>query len=70
MEEANLLAISVSSFAAVFSLLAFLAAVMWTLTRVFPEKAAKADPAMIAAVTTAVSTFYPETRITKVEEIE
>jgi hypothetical protein len=69
VEEANLLAICVSSFAAVFTLLAFLAAVMWILTRVFPETAAEVDTAMIAAVTTTVSTLYPETRITKVEEI-
>lgn len=70
MEEPNLLMVCVSSFTAVFLLLAFLAAVMRILMQVFPEKAAKVDAAVLAAVTTVASAFYPGTKITKVEEIK
>jgi len=66
----NLLVICVSAFFAVFLLLSFLAVVMRVLTIACPEKVAVGtDPAMIAAVTTAVSVLYPGTMITKVEEI-
>lgn len=70
MGPPNLLMICISSFTAVFALLAFLAAVMKILMHVFPEKVAKTDAAVLAAVTTAISAFYPGTKITKVEEIK
>lgn len=68
METPDLLMVCVSAFFAVFVLLALLAVVMRALIAVFPEMMAKADPAVLAAVSTAVSTFFPGTKITRVEE--
>ena len=70
MQEHNLLMVCISSFTAVFVLLVFLAAVMRILIQVFPEKVAKTDAAVLAALTAVVSAFYPGTRITKVEEMK
>jgi len=70
MGRANLLMVCIVSFAAVFVVLAFLAAIMRILIRVFPEKVARIDAFTLAAVTTAVSTFCPGTKVTKVEEIK
>ncbi|NIM49020.1 MAG: hypothetical protein GTN62_04220 [Gemmatimonadales bacterium] len=70
MQSNDLLLICFSAFAAVFLLLGAMAIVMRTLIAVLPVKAAKVDPAILAAVTTAVSATYPGTKITKVEEIK
>ena len=78
MGEANLLMICVAAFCAVFVLLAFLALVMKILINVFPEKVAAVvpeqvrddfDAAMLAAVSASVSVVYPQTKITKVEQV-
>jgi hypothetical protein len=55
------------AFLIVFLILAILALLMRIIILVFPEKIAGADTAMIAAVTTAVQTFFPGTKITKIE---
>jgi hypothetical protein len=68
MESPNLFVISLSAFIGVFILLASLALVMRILIRVFPEKVAKTDAAVIAAVSAAVAAVYPGARVTKVEE--
>ena len=82
MGEANLLMICVAAFCAVFVLLAFLALVMKILINVFPEKVQEAvqavvpeqvrddfDAAMLAAVSASISVVYPNTKITKVEQV-
>ena len=70
MGPPNLLMICVSSFAAVFLLLALLALVMKILTNVFPEKVKdKLDAAMLAAISASMSVVYPRTKITKVEQV-
>jgi len=62
--------ICVAAFSAVFLLLAFLALVMKILINVFPEKVKdEFDAAMLAAVSAALSVIYPETKITKVEQV-
>ena len=70
MGEPNLLMICVAAFCAVFVLLAFLALVMRILINVFPEKVKEElDAAMLAAVSASLSVVYPETKITKVEQV-
>jgi len=70
MGSQDLLQICASAFAMVFSLLAFLALVMRIITAIFPEKISKTDETILAAMVTVVSTVYPGTKITKVEEIK
>jgi Na+/H+-dicarboxylate symporter len=71
MESPNLLMICVVAFCAVFSLLAFLAVVMKILTNVFPMKVAdELDAAMVTAISASMSVVYPQTRITKIEQIK
>ena len=70
MGEPNLLMICVAAFCAVFLLLAFLALVMKILINVCPEKVKEElDAAMLAAVSASLSVVYPETKITKVEQV-
>ncbi len=70
MGEPNLLMICVAAFCSVFVLLAFLALVMKILINVFPEKVKEElDAAMMAAVSASLSALYPETKITKVEQV-
>jgi len=62
--------ICVAAFCAVFLLLAFLALVMKILINVFPEKVKdELDAAMLAAVSASLSVVYPQTKITKVEQV-
>jgi Na+-transporting methylmalonyl-CoA/oxaloacetate decarboxylase gamma subunit len=63
--------ICVAAFCAVFILLAFLALVMRILINVFPEKVEEEiDAATLAAVSASLSVVYPETKITKVEQVK
>ena len=68
METPDLLMVCVSAFSAVFVLLALLALAMRLLMAVFPGLATKADPAMLAAVSTAVAAVFPGAKITRIEE--
>ena len=68
MGPPNMLLICVSAFIAVFTLLALLALAMRSLIAVFPERLAKVDPALLAAVSATVSAVFPGTKITRVEE--
>ncbi len=70
MGPQNLLAICASAFAAVFLLLSFLSFVMKIIITLFPQKAAGPDAAIIAAVTSVVTTVYPGTTISRFEEIK
>ena len=68
METPDLLMVCVSAFSAVFVLLALLALAMRVLMAVFPGITAKTDPAMLAAVSTAVAAVFPGAKITRIEE--
>ena len=68
MESNELLLICGVAFLMVFIILALLALSMRIIILVFPEKKAKIDAAMIAAVTAAVQTIMPGTKVTKAEE--
>ncbi|MBU1319073.1 MAG: hypothetical protein KKH67_07745 [candidate division Zixibacteria bacterium] len=70
MELSELVVVCISAFAAVFVLLSILAFVMRLILVVFPERESGGDATMIAAVASALSTVYPGTRITKIEEIK
>ena len=64
----SLIAICGIAFVAVFVLLAFLAAVMRLITSAFPVPVAAIDPAIVAAVSAAVTTLVPGSRLTRMEE--
>ncbi len=68
MQSIELLLICGVAFLMVFIILALLAFSMRIIILVFPEKKVKIDAAMIAAVTAAVQTLMPGTKVTKVEE--
>ncbi len=68
MESANLLIVCASAFAAVFLLLSVLALVMRLITVVFPQRDSGTDAVVVAAITTTMSTIYPNARITNIEE--
>ena len=70
METPNLLFICISAFIAVFLILTVLAIMMRIIIMIFPQKIFKADAAVIAAVTTTVTSVFPGTKITKIEEIK
>ncbi len=79
MEPQNLLMVCVASFFAVFLLLSFLALVMKVLTNIFPQKPEEVekvekvvgefDTAVLAAISASYNVAYPQTRISKVEQV-
>ena len=64
----SLLAICSIAFVAVFVLLAFLAGIMHLITAAFPQEEPPSDPVVVAAVSAAVATLYPGSKVTKIEE--
>ena len=69
--EPNLASMCFASFAAVFTVLAFLAVTMRLIMIIFPEKEISAggnDVAMYAAITSTYSRLYPEMKITNIKE--
>jgi hypothetical protein len=68
MDSLELLFVCLSALLAVFVLLTILAIIMRILIALFPEKLAKSDAALLAAVTTAAASIYPGMRVTRVEE--
>ena len=70
MPSNELLLICVSAFVVVFFLLAMLALVMRLIMAVFPEKIVKSDSAYVAAIASVMTSIFPGTKITKVEEIK
>ncbi len=70
MPSNELLLICLSAIVVVFILLALLALVMRLIMAVFPEKILASDSAYVAAIASVISTMYPGTKISKVEEIK
>ena len=68
MHSAELLYICASAFVAVFVLLILLAVVMRLIMVLFPHRQVRTDAAVLAALTSVVTTLYPGTKVTKVEE--
>lgn len=70
MEPVELWLICISAFAMVFGLLTILAVMMRIITSVFPQKATGVDATTIAAISSAMLSAFPNTKVTKIEEIE
>lgn len=70
MVGASLWVVCLTSFVVVFVVLAFMAAIMRLLIKIFPEAISKVDAATLAAITTVISTHYPGTRITEIKETQ
>ncbi|MBU8932554.1 MAG: hypothetical protein KOO62_00970 [candidate division Zixibacteria bacterium] len=68
MESVELWLICISAFTMVFALLSVLAIIMRIITAVFPQKALGIDATMVAIVTSAVSSAFPGTKVTEIEE--
>ena len=68
MQSVDLVVVCSVAFLMVFVILALLALMMRLIILIFPERKAASDAAMIAAITTAVQTVFPGTKLTKVEE--
>ncbi len=71
--QLNLLLMCISSFAAVFTILTFLAVVMHLIMIIFPEKKIETGPddaAIYAAITSIYSRFFPGTKVTNIKEIK
>ena len=64
----DLLQICGIAFLMVFVILAVLAVVMRLIIVIFPEKLAGTDAATVAAVTAAVQTVLPGTKVTAIKE--
>ncbi|MFP4528569.1 MAG: hypothetical protein ACLFQX_08475 [Candidatus Kapaibacterium sp.] len=70
MNTPDLLFMCLAAFIAVFILLTALAVIMRIILRIFPAKAAVADPAILAAIASTMNSVYPNTQITKIEEVK
>lgn len=70
MPEPNLILVCAVAFATVITLLSILAGLIRLITFLFPEKTDESDPAVVAAIHTAVSTSIPGAKVTHIEEIE
>ena len=76
--QTSLLSMCISSFIAVFTVLAFLAATMRLIIVLFPEKlkvpapalGASSDAPVYAVISATYSRMYPEKRVSKIEEIK
>ncbi len=68
MEPTSLVFISIIAFFMVFLILAVLALVMRLIISIFPEKKVQIDSATMAALTAAVQSIFPGTKITRVKE--
>ena len=69
MPSPELWLICLTAFCAVALLLSVLAGTMRLILTIFPHKEGTTDAMMIAAVASAVTSVYPGTRVTRVEEI-
>jgi TRAP-type C4-dicarboxylate transport system permease small subunit len=68
VEPANLMLVCLIAFGVVFSVLAVLAAAMHAITVLFPERVAKVDEAVVAAISSTVATLVPGAHVTRIEE--
>jgi hypothetical protein len=68
MESSGLISICTSAFLAVFFILILLALIMRLILILFPAEQGEEDPALIAAITTAINSIYPGSNIIKIEE--
>lgn len=72
MENSNLLFVCLTAFIGVFLVLGSLAGIMKLIMSIFPavEEKTMTDSAIYAAIATTMSTIYPNTKVTKIEELK
>lgn len=70
MEATNLINICYSAFIIVFIVLTLLALIMRFIQVLFPEKDSDQDTAILAAISSSFNALYPNTKVTKVEEMK
>jgi hypothetical protein len=70
VESPSILSISFSVILTVFLILSVLAISIKIITKLFPFKEEKEDTTIYAAIASSYSVIYPETKITKIEEIK
>lgn len=68
VENSDFLLNCLIALAVVFLVLTVLSASIRFITLIFPEKSTSDDTAVIAAVTTHLNQFYPDTQITHIGE--
>jgi type IV secretory pathway VirB3-like protein len=68
LDTTSLLSICTIALAAVFLLLSFLAVAMHLVTVIFTARDTRIDPAVVAAVSAAISSVMPGARVIKIEE--
>jgi TRAP-type C4-dicarboxylate transport system permease small subunit len=68
VEPTNLLLVCLIAFGVVFAVLSVLAASMHAITILFPERAARVDDVVVAAISSTVATLVPGARVTRIEE--
>lgn len=68
MSDLLLINICLTTLGVVLGVLAALAAVMHVITVVFPMRPAKSDPALVAAISSTVTSLFPTSRVTRIEE--
>ena len=66
----ELVFICISAFAAVFVLLAVLAAIQRLIIIIFPYKEPAIDATVLAAISSVASSVYPGTKVTNIKEIK
>jgi hypothetical protein len=54
----------------VFFILAILSILIYLLTKILPEKLTNDDPVLYAAMTSHLNRIYPQSQITKIEELK
>jgi hypothetical protein len=67
--ETNLVILSLIAFGTVILILALLAFAIHLLTLLFPERASKIDPAIIAAISSTAAMLLAGAQVIKIEEI-
>ena len=70
MSSLELVYICFSAFSGVFVLLAFLAVFMRIICKVFPDRPDDEDAAAFAAIASVYHAQFPNTKITKIEEVK
>jgi putative flippase GtrA len=68
LDIASLLSACTIAMVAVFVLLGFLAVLIELITRLFPDRQLPVDPAVAAAISSAVATIFPGAHVTRIEE--
>ena len=68
MPGSNLIPVCGIAFLAVFILLAILAVAMYVITAIFPERKAAVDAAVVAAISGAITSMFPGSRVTSIQE--